>query len=253
MDKTKIISFANHKGGVGKTTSTANVGGMLSAKYGYKVLLIDMDAQANLTSSLTKGSFEQSVYHAMLGQCALPILHLSEHLDLVPASLQLAMADIELSTRISREFILSDLIKPIKDQYDYILIDCPPSLSLLTMNALTASTHIIVPLKAEVLPFIGLSMIGQFVGRIRHHLNADLVIAGVLITQWENTKITNQIEAGLRKCGTYHIFNTKIRKNITIAEAPLEQEDILRYAPKSNGSLDYQSFTTELQEYLKKS
>ena len=158
MSKTKIISFANHKGGVGKTTTVASVGSIL-AGMGKNVLLIDLDAQSNLTASLLKNEPETSIYTALIGKGGLPVVEVTDHLYLSPASLQLAMADLELSSAMAREKILSDLVNEVKDQYDYILIDCPPSLGLLTLNAFTASTDIIIPMVAEVLPFKGLTMI----------------------------------------------------------------------------------------------
>lgn len=245
MKTTRIISFANHKGGVGKTTTTASVGSIL-ASMGKKVLLIDIDAQANLTSSLMKGDVELSIYHALRGDCELPIVHLSENLDLVPASLHLAMADIELSSAMMREKLLADLLTPVQDKYEYILIDCPPSLGLLTINAFAASNEIIIPLTAQVLPFKGLTMISQFIGNVHKRLNPSAHVSGILITQWENTKLSNSIENGLRESKRFMVFDTKIRKNITIAEAPLEAKNIVDYAPKSNGALDYKKFTSEL-------
>lgn len=243
--KTRVISFGNHKGGVGKTTTTASVGSILAAK-GYHVLVIDLDAQANLTVSLLKQEPEDSIYYALTGKRkTLPIIAINENLSIVPSSLQLAMAEMELTAAISREKILSELIEPIRDEFDFILIDCPPSLGLLTLNAFTASDDIIIPLVAEVLPFKGLTMINDFISQVQHRLNPNAHISGILIARWETTKLTREIETRLRSQLGDLVFTTKIRKNITVAEAPLESKNIVDFAPKCNGSQDYKDFTDE--------
>ncbi len=247
---TKIISVANHKGGVGKTTTVASVGSILACQ-GHRVLMIDMDAQANLTSSLLRGDPDSTVYAAMKGTDVLPIISLSDNLSLVPASLQLSMADLELASAMARERILADLLEPVKKQFEYILIDCPPSLGLLTLNALTASTDIIVPLVAEVLPFKGLAMMNNFINMVRKRLNQNAHITGILITRWENTKLGRGVESQLRESLGNMIFKTKIRKNVSLAEAPYEVTDIVTYAPKSNGAIDYLGFAQELENKLK--
>ena len=244
--ETKVISFGNHKGGVGKTTTTASVGSILASK-GYRVLVIDLDAQANLTVSLLREEPEESIYYALTGKTEkLPIIRVSENLDIVPSSLQLAVVEMELTSAFLREKILCRLLESIKDNYDYILIDCPPSLGLLTLNAFTASNEIIVPLVAEVLPFKGLTMINDFINKVQTHLNKAAHLTGILITRWEPTKLTKDIEVRLRGQLGSLVFSTKIRKNITIAEAPLESKNIVEFAPKCNGALDYHSFCDEL-------
>ena len=242
---TRIISFANHKGGVGKTTTTASVGSIL-AKKGYKVLVIDMDAQANLTVSLMKQPSEDSIYDALTGRGAFPVVPISDHLFLSPASEKLALADMELAGAISREQILSGLLEESAIGYDLILIDCPPSLGVLTLNAITASTDVVVPLVAEVLPFNGLKMISNFVITINARLNKSVHITGVLITRWESTNLSKSIEQSMRDRLGDIVFQTKIRKNVSVAEAPFEAKNIVEYAPKSNGAIDYKSFTEEL-------
>jgi len=246
-NEVKIISFANHKGGVGKTTTTASVGSIL-ANQGNQVLVIDLDAQANLTASLLHGEAEASIYNALTGNGPLPVVDISPNLHLVPASLSLAMADLELASAMARERILAELIDEVKDNYDYILIDCPPSLGLLTLNAFTASNQIIIPLVAEVLPFKGLTMINNFIDMVRKRLNPQAHVTGILITRWENTNLSKQIEQGMRAQLGDLVFKTKIRKNVTIAEAPLESKNIVEYAPKSNGAKDYKAFTEELKQ-----
>ncbi len=252
MKQAKIISIANHKGGVGKTTTTASVGSILATK-GYKVLVIDLDAQANLTSSLIKGEVSASIYDAMKKYTALPIYRVNEktELDLVPASLELAQADFEMASKIARERILANLLEDYKDKYDYIIMDCPPSLGLMTFNAITASDYVIIPLVAEILPFNGLKMISDFIGQLKKYLNPKIEILGILITRWESTNLSKGIEERLRNNLGEKIFTTKIRKNVTIAQAPLEATNIVEYDPKSNGAIDYQAFTDEILERMK--
>ena len=250
MKKPRIISFANHKGGVGKTTTTATVASIL-AEMGYVVMAIDVDAQANLTASLLEEDTEESIYYALTGKVKeLPVIHISKNLDLVPSSLALAMAELEMSSAISREKILAGLIEPLKDKYDFILIDCAPSLALLTLNAITASNEIVIPLLAEVLPFKGLTMINDFIETVRTKLNPEAHVTGILLTRWENSKLSQKIEEGLRSQLGSLVFKTKIRKNIRVAEAPMVSENIMKYAPKSNGAQDYKAFVDELLAIL---
>ena len=243
---TKVISFGNHKGGVAKTTTTASVGSILASK-GYKVLVIDLDAQANLTVSLLKEEPENSIYYALTGKTPeLPIVPVTDNLSIVPASLQLAVAEMELTAAISRERILVELLEKVKPDYNFILIDCPPSLGLLTLNAFTASNEIIIPLVAEVLPFKGLTMINNFISQVQHRLNKEAHISGILLTRWEATKLTKEIESRLRDQLGDLVFSVKIRKNIKVAEAPLESKNIVDFDPKCNGAQDYRTFTEEL-------
>lgn len=246
----RIIAVANHKGGVGKTTTTSSLGSILANK-GYQVLLIDLDAQANLTSSLTSSVEGVTIYEAMTGKTdndnILPIVAINERLHLVPASLTLAMADVELSATIARERILSDLLEKsgATTTYDYILFDCPPSLGLMTLNAFTASTDILIPLVAEVLPFKGLTMINDFIQMVHARLNPQAHISGILITRWESSNLSKGIENNLRQALGDTVFRTKIRKNVRLAEAPLENANIVDYDPRSNGARDYIAFADE--------
>lgn len=250
--KTKIISCASLKGGIGKTTTVASLGSILS-KQGYRVLLVDLDAQANLTTSMTEVKVKNTVYEAMTGKVEyLPIIELDDSLDLVPASLSLAMADVELSNVIAREKVLSELMEQdnITKKYDFVLLDCPPSLGLVTLNAFTASSDVIVPLVPEVLPFTGLSMINQVIGMVRKRLNPQAHISGILITRWENSKLYKDIEEKLRITLGSLVYQTKIRKNVRIAEAPIRHRSIMDYDPRSNGSKDYKAFAEEFIEKL---
>lgn len=250
MKKATVISWANFKGGVAKSSSTASVGSILASK-GKRVLIVDLDAQTNLTVCfLNDEEREESIYSAMLGKSRLPIVNIKENLDLIPASVKLAMIDLELASAFSRERILADLLEPYKEKYDYILLDCPPSLSMMTLNALTASDHIIIPLVAEVLPFVGLKMMNDFIMMVNKRLNPNAHILGILITRFENVKLSRNMESSIRQSLGDIVFSTKIRKNIKIAEAPLEKTDIYTYNPTSNGAQDYVAFTEELLKRL---
>jgi len=243
--KSRIIAVANHKGGVGKTTTTSSLGSILASK-GYKVLLVDLDAQANLTTSLASFSDGATIYEAMTGKVeSLPIVILHDYLHLIPASLT-------LSSAIARERILSDLLIKSKavETYDFILFDCPPSLGLMTLNAFTASTDILIPLVAEVLPFKGLTMINDFIKMVHARLNPQAHVSGILITRWEASNLSKGIENNLRQALGNTVFRTKIRKNVRLAEAPLENANIVDYDPRSNGAKDYLSFAEEFLERM---
>ena len=254
MEKEKkayVIAVANHKGGVAKTTTTASVGTVL-AMSGKNVLLVDVDAQANLTSSLTDTEQYDSIEEAMKGEMPLPIIKIHEHLDIVPSSLNLALAEVQLSSAIARETILSRLLAPYRNSYDYIIIDCPPSLGLMTSNALTAADGIIIPMSAEILPYRGLEGFYNFQRIIQANLNPKLRILGILMTRCENTKLSRMIFESLQEQNGSLMFKTRIRKNVTVAEAPLESKSLVLYAPNSNGAIDYKSFTKELIEKIEK-
>ena len=244
---TKIIAIANHKGGVGKTTSVACIGEALSRK-GKRVLLIDLDAQANLTGFFLSDEDEGgNIYEAMTGRsAALPIREVKERLYLVPSSLDLARAEVDLSSRIARERILLSLIEPVAGDYDYILLDCPPSLGIITTNALVAATDLYIPLTAEALPLKGLKMLEEIVAEIQRSINRGLSISGVIITRYNNRKLNKAVLEAIRAKYGDRVFSTKIRENIAVAEAPLYGGDLFEYAPDSNGAKDYEQLAEEI-------
>lgn len=241
----RIIAIANHKGGVGKTTSVGSIGSILSGM-GKRTLLIDLDAQANLTSSFLKTEPEETIYNALRGEASLPVIPIRKNLSIVGSTLDMAGVELDLSSRISREFILHKLIKPIDGEYDYILLDCPPSLGLVTINALVAARELYIPLTAEALPSRGLAKLTNIVQMVRENLNEAITLSGVIITRWENTNLSKMVEEQLRGTFGDTIFKTKIRKNVSIAEAPLYAMDVVTYAPDSNGARDYSSLTKEI-------
>ena len=249
----RIIAIANHKGGVGKTTSVGSIGSIL-ASMGKRTLLVDLDAQANLTASFLTEDPDQTIYNALKGEIALPVIQIRENLSLVASTLDMAGVELDLSSRISREYILRKLLKPAAEQYDYVLLDCPPSLGLVTINALVAARELFIPLTAEALPSRGLAKLTNILQMVRENLNEDITLSGVIITRWESTNLSKMVEAQLRQTFGDTIYKTKIRKNVAIAEAPLYAKDVVSYAPDSNGAKDYTALTEEIlaQEENKK-
>ena len=246
----KTISIMNHKGGTGKTTSSINIGAGL-AKKGFKVLLLDIDSQANLTEGLGKGDPELSVYDSIRENKKLPILNVSENLDLVPSSIDLLGAEMEIVSKIGREQILHKLLKPIRSEYDYIIIDCPPSVGLLTVNAMVASDTILLPLQGEYFAYKGVDRLLGIVKEVRDNLNDKLEIGGVFITQINPNRIlTKTIVEKLTEDLQDKVFDTKIRINVALAEAQLQGESIFDYAPDSNGAKDYELLVDEILSKL---
>lgn len=242
----KVITIANHKGGVGKTTSTASIGAGL-AILGKHVLLIDIDAQQNLSFTQTKNEDpETSVYDSLVKDMPLPIVNVRENLDLVPASLELARAEIDMATKIAREGILKSLLEEHLDKYDYVLIDCPPSLGIVTTNALVASDELFIPLTAEALPLKGLTMLDDVVNEVRKRVNPKLEIGAVFFTRFNNRKLNKEVVTMVANRYGDKVLNTKIRENISLAEMPLSGQSIFEYDPKSNGATDYMALVNEL-------
>lgn len=244
-----IISFSNHKGGVGKTTSTVNVGVALAKKLGKKVLLIDLDPQANLTQSLTVPATEFNVYGALIGNYGLIPVRVDHNLFVIPSNLDLSGAEIELSVETGREFILRELLEPIKNNYDFILIDTPPSLGLLTINAFAASNSVFIPLQAEYLALQGLAKLTEVISKIQKRLNKNLQLGGVFITQYDSRKILNrEVAETIEKHLSSKVLQTRIRENIALAEAPSVHRDIFEYNPTCNGAKDYLNLAKEIAE-----
>jgi len=242
----KVIAIANHKGGVGKTTSVASIGIGLSLK-GYRVLLLDLDAQANLTSFFLPETEEEreTIYDSLIQEKPLPINEVGKNLYLVPSGLEMARAEGDLNGKIARERLLNLLLDPVREEYDYILIDCPPSLGIVTTNAFVASTDIYVPLTAEALPLKGMRMLEDYIGAIRV-IRKDLRITGVFITRYNNRNLNNVVDSQIKRTYEGVVFETKVRENISLAEVPLCGGNIFEYAPTSNGATDYRNLTEEI-------
>jgi chromosome partitioning protein len=243
-----IVSLLNHKGGVGKTTSTINIGAGLKEQ-GKKVLLIDLDPQANLSISLGIPRQKHTIYEALRGEGDLqPYTH-RPGLDVITSSLDLSGAEMELINEAGREFILRDLLHQIIDQYDYVLIDCPPSLGLLTLNALTASRYVLIPLQTEFLAVQGLAKIKQVIDKVKFRLNKSLEMGGVIATMYDSRRVLNRdVVDTIHKYFGDKVFKTYIRDNVALAEAPAQRKDIFEYAPKSPGAADYAGLSKEIAE-----
>jgi chromosome partitioning protein len=242
----KVLSISNHKGGVGKTTSAINIGAGLN-KLGKKVLLIDLDPQANLSQSLGLINQDKTIYGALKGDYKLEPVMVLKGLDVIPSTLDLSGAEIELSSEPGREYILKELIEDIRSDYDYIIIDSPPSLGLLTINSFTAADEILIPLQAQFLAMQGLAKLVEVVEKIKSRLNKELKMGGVFITQYDGRKVLNRdVVETINAHFKSEVFKTKIRDNIALAEAPAQGLDIFRYNAKSNGAEDYMDLAQEI-------
>lgn len=242
----KIISLLNHKGGVGKTTSVINIGaGMV--ELGKKVLLIDLDPQANLSLSLGIPRQPVTIYESLRGEAELEPYTVRENLDVIMSTLDLSGAEMELINEAGREYILRELFEPVKEDYDFILIDCPPSLGLLTLNALAASDYVYIPLQTQFLALQGLAKIKQVIDKVKFRLNKKLEIGGVIATMYDSRKILNRdvVDTILKYFGE-KVFDTKIRDNVSLAEAPAQRKDIFHYSKNSIGAKDYMSLCKEI-------
>lgn len=240
-----IFAIANHKGGVGKSTTTLNLGAGL-ANLGRKILVVDLDPQTNLTQSLGVKKVGSSIYNALKGDCDLPIVEIKKNLSLVPACSQLASAELELSMEPGRENLLKLLLHRVQSNYNYILIDCPPSLGLLTINALNCASQVIVPLQAHFLASQGLSKLLEVISKVRTRLNSQLVLGGIVITFFKkNTVLSRDIVEFTNNQFNEVVYKTKIRDSITIAESPAVGLDTFSYSPGSLGAMDYMNLCKE--------
>ena len=246
-----VYAVANQKGGVGKTTTVVNVGAYLAAAE-KRVLVVDMDPQANATSSLgvDKHTIRHSVYDALVRDQPMErALTLTKRLglDLIPSTRALAGAEIELVGMLARERRLLQALQPLRDRYDYVLIDCPPSLGLLTINALTAADELIIPIQCEYLPMEGLAELLHTVDLVRANLNERLAISGLLMTMYDvRTSLAQQVVDEVRGHFSDKVFSTVVPRNVRLSEAPSYGESILDYAPGSAGGLAYAELAREV-------
>jgi chromosome partitioning protein len=247
----RIIAIANQKGGVGKTTTSVNLSACL-AHIGKKVLLIDTDPQGNATSGVgvNKGEVQQCIYDILIDDINIKDVIRStkvENLDIVPATISLAGAEIELVSTISREVRMKHAIQEAKDLYDYIIIDCPPSLGLLTINALTAADSIIIPVQCEYYALEGLSQLLSTIRLVQKHLNEDLMIDGVLLTMFDaRTNLGIQVIDEVKKYFQDKVYKTIIPRNVRLSEAPSHGEPIIIYDSRSRGAEVYLDLAKEV-------
>ena len=245
------MSIANQKGGVGKTTSSVNLSACL-AHIGNKVLLIDTDPQGNATSGVgvNKADVSHCIYNVLVDDLEAEDVIIStsvNNLDIIPATIQLAGAEIELVPVISREIRLKRALESVKDSYDYIIIDCPPSLGLLTLNALTASDTIIIPVQCEYYALEGLSQLLNTIRLVQKHLNKSLMIEGVLLTMLDaRTNLGIQVIEEVKKYFQDKVYQTIIPRNVRLGEAPSHGQPIITYDPKSKGAEVYLELAKEV-------
>ena len=245
----KIISVANQKGGVGKTTTTVNLGTIL-AKKGKKVLLIDADPQGNATSGLgVEKDVEKSVYDVLVNDTEIEDVYqdtMIKNLKVCPSNINLAGAEVELVSMMSREQRLKEKLIKVKDEFDFILIDCPPSLGLVTLNAFTASDSVLIPVQCEYFALEGLGQLLNTINLVKKHLNKSLYIEGALLTMYDiRTNLSNQVVKEVKKYFDNKVYKTVIPRNVRLSEAPSYGMPITLYDPKSKGAKSYDKFTKE--------
>lgn len=249
----RIIAIANQKGGVGKTTTAINLSACL-AEANQKVLMIDIDPQGNATSGLgiNKDEIENTVYEVMLRECNITdaiIENVYENLDVLPSNVNLAGAEIDLIEVDNREYVLKESIDEIKDKYDYIIMDCPPSLNMLTVNAMTAANSVLVPIQCEYYALEGLSQLIYTINLAKKKLNKDLEMEGVVFTMFDSrTNLSLQVVENVKDNLHQNIYKTIIPRNIRLAEAPSHGEPINIYDPKSTGTESYRLLAQEVME-----
>ena len=249
--RTRIIAIINQKGGSGKTTTTVNLGACL-AGLGKKILLVDIDPQAHTTTHLgfKPHEIEITIYDVLINSQPVDKIITKtpiESLDILPSNVNLSGAEIELVNIAGRENVLKNRIKEFNNKYDYILIDCPPSLGILTLNALNAAQELFIPIQAEFFALEGMTKLLQTIKVVKERLNGKIEISGIILTMFDGRKnicrnVTQKVEEFFKE----KVFKTRIRDNVKLAEAPSYGQPVILYAPRSYGSLDYQELAKEV-------
>ena len=243
----RIIAIANQKGGVGKTTTSINLSASLAAK-GKKVLVIDTDPQGNTTSGfgIEKNELENTIYELILGECSIRDC-IIKNVSVVPSNVNLAAAEIELIGVDKKEYILKNEVDYVKDDYDFIIIDCPPSLNMLTINSMTTADSVLVPIQCEYYALEGLSQLIHTINLVKERLNPDLRIDGVVFTMYDSrTNLSMQVVENVKQNLNQKVYNTLIPRNIRLAEAPSYGMPINMYDPKSAGAEAYMQLAEEV-------
>lgn len=249
----KIISIANQKGGVGKTTTSINLSTIL-AKKGRKVLMIDADPQGNASSGVGVGreDIELSIYDVLINDTEIPDVVKktnAKNLSLCPSNINLAGAEVELVSMMSREQRLKEKLDEVKEDYDFIIIDCPPSLGLITLNAFTASDSVLIPVQCEYYALEGLGQLLNTINLVKKHLNKDIEIEGALLTMYDiRTNLSNQVVKEVKRYFNEKVYKTVIPRNVKLSEAPSYGMPISMYDPRSKGAKSYEKF---VKEFLK--
>ncbi len=245
----KVFVFVNQKGGVGKTTSAINIGAY-TALFGKKVLLVDFDSQGNMSSGVGVSKEKPTIYELLAGQ-ATPdqaIKHsLVQNLDVISASIDLSGAAIELVDQQDREFFLKKALQPVRDKYDYIFIDCPPSLGILTLNGLACADSVLVPMQCEYFALEGITLLLQTVRKVQQGINKDLTIGGIFFTMYDSrTRLAQDVVMQVKSYFKDVVFNTIIPRNIKLSEAPSHGQPICKYDPNCVGAKSYQKLAEEV-------
>jgi len=248
---TKIISIANQKGGVGKTTTAINVSSLIAAAE-KKTLLVDIDPQANSSSGLSITNYNPSVYEVLIGNEDIHDVIIDSYmpfLDILPSNINLVGAEIEMVDMEGRENLLHNALQSINGKYDYIIIDCPPSLGLLTLNSLTASDSVLIPVQCEYFALEGLGQLLNTINIVRKHYNTRLAIEGVLLTMFDTRlNLSHQVAEEVRKYFGDKVYETVIHRNVRISESPSYGKPIIHYDAISTGAKNYMALTNELLE-----